>query len=51
MLDLLPLTKEYNNENSKKHNLIWKGKLAVLILYNDFKLNLTNIAPLYIDTV
>ncbi|KAG9429298.1 protein MMS22-like isoform X1 [Apis mellifera carnica] len=51
MLDLLPLTKEYNNENSKKHNLIWKGKLAVLILYNDFRLNLTNIAPLYIDTI
>ncbi|KAF3426824.1 hypothetical protein E2986_01096 [Frieseomelitta varia] len=51
MLDLLPLSKEYNRENSKKHNLIWKGKLAVLLLYNDLKLNLTNIAPLYIDTV
>ncbi|OAD54304.1 Protein MMS22-like [Eufriesea mexicana] len=51
MLDLLPITKEYNSENSKKHNLIWKGKLAVLLLYNNFKLDLINIAPLYIDTV
>ncbi|XP_043598632.1 protein MMS22-like isoform X2 [Bombus pyrosoma] len=51
MLDLLPLSKEYNNENGKKHNLIWKGKLAVLLLYNDLKLNLANIASLYINTV
>lgn len=51
MLDLLPLSKEYNNENGKKHNLIWKGKLTVLLLYNDLKLNLANIASLYINTV
>lgn len=51
MLDLLPLTKEYNGENSKKYNLIWKGKLALLLLYSDLKLNVTNIASTYVDTV
>ncbi|XP_076234655.1 protein MMS22-like [Calliopsis andreniformis] len=51
MLDLLPLTKEYNSDNSKKYSLIWKGKLAILLLYNDLKLNFTNIASYYIDTV
>ncbi|XP_026671561.1 protein MMS22-like [Ceratina calcarata] len=51
MLDLLPLTKEYNNENSKKYTLIWKGKLAVLQLYAELRLNLSNIAPSYVDTV
>ncbi|XP_046143371.1 protein MMS22-like isoform X3 [Osmia bicornis bicornis] len=51
MLDLLPAIREYNSENSKKYILIWKGKLTVLLLYNDLKLNLTSIASLYIDTV
>ncbi|XP_053997170.1 protein MMS22-like [Hylaeus anthracinus] len=51
MLDLLPLTKEYNSENSKKYILIWKGKLAILLLYNDLRLNFGNIASSYIDTV
>ncbi|XP_076654446.1 protein MMS22-like [Halictus rubicundus] len=51
MLDLLPPTKEYNNENNKKYSLIWKGKLAILLLYSELRLNFTSIAPCYIDTV
>nr|XP_031832750.1 protein MMS22-like isoform X2 [Nomia melanderi] len=51
MLDLLPPTKEYNNENSKKCSLIWKGKLAILLLYSELRLNFINIASCYIDTV
>ncbi|XP_033336521.2 protein MMS22-like isoform X1 [Megalopta genalis] len=51
MLDLLPLTKEYNNENSKKYSLIWKGKLVILLLYSELKINFTSIASCYIDTV
>ncbi|CAL7941312.1 unnamed protein product [Xylocopa violacea] len=51
MLDLLPITKEYNNESSKWCNLIWKGKLAVLLLYSDFKLSFATIASLYVDMV
>ncbi|XP_012139632.2 protein MMS22-like isoform X2 [Megachile rotundata] len=51
MLDLLPVIKEYNSENSKKYSLIWKGKLTILLLYSDLKLNFTNIASTYIDTV
>lgn len=51
MLDLLPLTKEYNSENSKRYSLIWKGKLAVLLLYSNLRLNFANIASCYIDTV
>ncbi|CAK9817611.1 Protein MMS22-like [Anthophora quadrimaculata] len=51
MLDLLPLTKEYNNENSKKYNLIWKGKLALLLLYSELKLSFKSIAFIYVDTV
>ena len=49
--DLLPVTKEYNNETSKKYNLIWKGKLAILLLHSEFRLSFANIAPYYIDTV
>lgn len=51
MLDLLPLTKEYNSDNSKKYDLIWKGKLVVLLLYSELKLNFTNIISYYMDTV
>ena len=49
--DLLPVTKEYNNETSKKYNLIWKGKLAILLLHGELGLSFANIAPYYIDTV
>ncbi|XP_043263204.1 protein MMS22-like, partial [Colletes gigas] len=51
MLDLLPLTKEYSNENSTKYILVWKGKLTILLLYSDLGLNFNNVAPCYIDTV
>lgn len=49
--DLLPVTKQYNNETSKKYNLIWKGKLAILLLHSELRLSFANIAPYYIDTV
>ncbi|XP_015439046.1 PREDICTED: protein MMS22-like [Dufourea novaeangliae] len=51
MLDLLPPTKEYNNDTSKRCSLIWKGKLAILLLYSELNLNFTNVATSYIDTV
>ncbi|KAG7210314.1 hypothetical protein KM043_011855 [Ampulex compressa] len=51
LLNLLPSIKELNIENDKKTNLIWKGKLVVLLLYNEFKLNISSIACSFTDMV
>ena len=44
MLELLPSVQEPNDENSKRANLSWKGKLAILLLYNENSLSLESIA-------
>ena len=51
MLDLLPSTHELNNDYNKKCNLIWKGKLACLLLFNERKLSLGSIAGHFTETV
>lgn len=51
MLDLLPSTNEVNNEYNKKCNIIWKGKLACLLLFNERKLSLGSIAGHFIETI
>ncbi|TGZ50279.1 Uncharacterized protein DBV15_02129 [Temnothorax longispinosus] len=51
MLDLLPSTHELNNEYNKKCNLIWKGKLACLLLFNERRLSLGSIAGHFTETI
>lgn len=51
MLDLLPSTHELNNEYNKKCSLIWKGKLACLLLFNERRLSLGSIAGHFTETV
>lgn len=51
MLDLLPSTHELNNECNKRCNLIWKGKLACLLLFNEKRLSLGSIAGHFTETV
>ncbi|XP_011065878.1 PREDICTED: protein MMS22-like [Acromyrmex echinatior] len=51
MLDLLPSTSELNNDYNKKCNLIWKGKLACLLLFNERKLSLGSIARHFTETI
>lgn len=51
MLELLPPTHEANNENNKKYNLVWKGKLACLLLFNKKRLSFSGIAGHFTETV
>lgn len=51
MLDFLPSTQELNIEYNKKYNLIWKGKLMCLLLFNEKKLSLVSIADHFTETV
>ncbi|XP_028046332.2 protein MMS22-like isoform X2 [Monomorium pharaonis] len=51
MLDLLPSTHELNNEYNKKCNLIWKGKLTCLLLFNERKLSFSSIAGHFTETI
>lgn len=51
MLDLLPSTHELNDEYNKKSNLIWKGKLVCLLLFNERRLSLASIASYFTETV
>ncbi|KYM87553.1 Protein MMS22-like protein [Atta colombica] len=51
MLDLLPSTHELNNDYNKKCNLIWKGKLACLLLFNERKLSVGSIAGHFTETI
>ncbi|XP_014477165.1 PREDICTED: protein MMS22-like isoform X2 [Dinoponera quadriceps] len=51
MLELLPSTNEVNNENNKKHNLVWKGKLVCLLLFNEKGLSFSSIANHFTETI
>lgn len=51
MLDLLPTVHNFNNENARKSNLIWKGKLVILLLFNELGLNFTHIINNITETV
>lgn len=51
MLDLLPSTQELNNEYNKKCSLIWKGKLACLLLFNERRISFAPIINHFMDTV
>lgn len=51
MLDLLPSTHELSNESKKKYSLIWKGKLACLLLFNERKVSLAPIVNHFTETV
>ncbi|EZA59634.1 Protein MMS22-like protein [Ooceraea biroi] len=51
MLDLLPPTHELNNEYNKRCSLIWKGKLACLLLFNERRLSLASIADHFTETI
>ncbi|XP_011860729.1 PREDICTED: protein MMS22-like isoform X2 [Vollenhovia emeryi] len=51
MLDLLPSTHELNHEYNKKCNLIWKGKLTCLLLFNERRLSLGSIVGHFKDTI
>jgi len=51
MLDFLPSTHELNDEYNKKCNLIWKGKLVCLLLFNERQLSLASIADHFTETV
>ncbi|XP_032672061.1 protein MMS22-like [Odontomachus brunneus] len=51
MLELLPSTHEANNENNKKYNLVWKGKLACLLLFNEKRLSFSAIAGHFTETI
>ncbi|OXU29027.1 hypothetical protein TSAR_005155 [Trichomalopsis sarcophagae] len=51
MVNLLPSTIDWSDpSNSKKYCLIWKSKLAVLLLYNDCKYSFKDIAESYTET-
>ncbi|XP_012220703.1 protein MMS22-like isoform X2 [Linepithema humile] len=51
MLDLLPSTQELNSEYNKKCNLIWKGKLTCLLLFNERRLSFAPIINHFTETV
>ncbi|XP_050445023.1 protein MMS22-like isoform X1 [Cataglyphis hispanica] len=51
MLDLLPSTHELSDEYNKKSNLIWKGKLVCLLLFNERRLSLASIASYFTETI
>lgn len=51
MLELLPSTQELNNDYNKRCSLIWKGKLACLLLFNEKRLSLVSIAVHFTETV
>ncbi|XP_043496827.1 protein MMS22-like isoform X1 [Polistes fuscatus] len=51
MLDLLPLIHNFNHENARKYNLIWKGKLVILLLFHELKLNYSHIMNNITETV
>ncbi|XP_035727312.1 protein MMS22-like isoform X1 [Vespa mandarinia] len=51
MLDLLPSVHNINNENARKCNLIWKGRLVILLLFNELGLNFTHVINNITETV
>ncbi|XP_029176045.1 protein MMS22-like isoform X2 [Nylanderia fulva] len=51
MLDFLPSTQELNIEYNKKYNLIWKGKLMCLLLFNEKRLSFVSIAEHFTETI
>lgn len=51
MLDLLPSIPECINVDGKKCNLIWKGQLAVLLLYKEQKINFSGLSETFTDVV
>ncbi|KAL0103091.1 hypothetical protein PUN28_017435 [Cardiocondyla obscurior] len=53
MLDLLPPTHELNEYNKyiENCNLVWKGKLACLLLFNERRLSLGSIVGHFIETI
>ena len=51
MLDLLPSISEWINVDGKKCTLIWKGQLAVLLLYKEQKINFSGLADMFTDVV
>ncbi|XP_043279695.1 protein MMS22-like [Venturia canescens] len=51
MLDLLPPVEELTNERGKRYNLSWKGKLAVLLLYNENSMSLESIVTHFVNVV
>ncbi|XP_011637201.1 protein MMS22-like isoform X2 [Pogonomyrmex barbatus] len=51
MLDLLPSTHELNYEYNKKYNLIWKGKLVCLLLFNERRLPFDFIIGHFTETI
>ncbi|KAK2579413.1 hypothetical protein KPH14_003271 [Odynerus spinipes] len=51
MLDLLPSVHNFGKKSARKCSLIWKGKLVVLLLFNEHKLNFSNIINNFMETV
>ncbi|EFN83552.1 Uncharacterized protein C6orf167 [Harpegnathos saltator] len=51
MLELLPSTHEANNENNRKYNLVWKGKLTCLLLFSEKGLSFDPIIGYFTETI